>query len=78
MNLDENFVGQLVNDPNKYLLTNKNIAELLEYSYERRAKKRVKLISLEELSYGTVFKVEEEFEETVPNQNDKPAERQRS
>ena len=78
MNLDENFVGQLVNDPNKYLLTSKNIAELLEYSYERRAKKRVKLISLEELSYGTVFKVEEEFEETVPNQNDKPAERQRS
>ena len=78
MDLDTNFVGQIVNDPNKYLLTSKNIAELLEYSYERRANKRVKLISLEELPYGTVFKIEEEFEETLSFQNGKPAEGQRS
>jgi hypothetical protein len=73
MDLDGNFFSRFVDEPNKYLLTTSFIAELLEYSYERRAEKQIKLISLKEMPYGAVFKVVLENEETLPIQNTKPA-----
>jgi hypothetical protein len=77
MDLDGNFLSQFIDDPHKYLLTNSFIAELLEYSYERRTEKRVKLVSLKELPYGTVFKLVTENEVTVSTEKSKPANGQR-
>jgi hypothetical protein len=46
-----------VNKPNRYLLTSKNIAELLEFSYERRKKSQIRFDALRELPYGNVYQV---------------------
>jgi len=77
MDLDGNFLSQFIDDPHKYLLTNSFIAELLEYSYERRTEKRVKLVSLKELPYGTVFKLVTENKVVTSTEKSKPANGQR-
>jgi hypothetical protein len=77
MDLDGNFLSQFIDDPNKYLFTNSFIAELLEYSYERRTEKRVKLVSLKELPYGTVFKLVTENKVVTSTEKSKPANGQR-
>jgi hypothetical protein len=57
MDLDGDLLGQIVNKPNRYLLTSKNIAELLEFSYERRKKSQIRFDALAELPYGNVYQV---------------------
>ena len=57
MGLDGNFLSRFIDEPHKYLLTNSSTAELLESSYERRAMKQIKMISLKDLPFGAVFKV---------------------
>jgi hypothetical protein len=77
MDLDGNFLSHFIDDPNKYLLTTSFIAELLEYSYERRTEKRVKMVSLKELTYGTVFRLVTENEVAASTEKSKPANGQR-
>jgi hypothetical protein len=72
MGLDGNFFSRFIDEPEKYLITDDVTAELLEHSYERRAKKQIKLISLKELPFGAVFKAVSEIEETPLSQNSKP------
>lgn len=73
MDLDGNFFSRFIDEPDRYLLTNSFIAELLEYSYERRTEKRVELVSLKELPFGTVFKLVSENEATLSTEKSKPA-----
>ena len=82
MGLDGNFfsrffLSRLIDEPNKYLLAPSSIAELLEYSFERRTEKRVKFVSLKDLPYGTVFRLVSENKGTISAEKSKPAKGQR-
>jgi hypothetical protein len=60
MDLDGDFLSQFVDSPNRYLIASKKIAELLEYSFERRKKSQIKFDVVVELPFGTVYGVASE------------------
>jgi hypothetical protein len=60
MDLDGKFFSRFIDEPNKYLLTNSFIAELLEYSFERRHNSQIKFSAIRELPFGTVYRVASE------------------
>jgi hypothetical protein len=77
MGLDGDFLRQFVDSTNRYLLTTKNIAELLEYSFERRKKSQIKFVPMMELPFGTVYKVASENAVMKANEDTEVTKRQR-
>ena len=74
---DRFFLSQFIDERHNYLFTTRYIAELLEYSFERRTEKLVKLVAIKELPYGTAFRLVSEDNETLSSKKSKPAKGQR-